>query len=279
MALLAMQGLPAAAWAHEPDFTFGADTAIGFDTNIKYAEDSRDVVGSAVASEDLRADYLRRLGEDFAAQLRGSLKGEQYFRYTNISSVKGAGMLRLVYRPSGAFFAPELSAWGSAAYWRFGSYIRTSREYRYGLAAAEGLTTRISLRLSLNGSRRISNTQVFTIDSRCAGLGLDWRLADRLTAYGNYQYHYGQVVSTGTPSGRIVGAADVIEPDDAFGGQAAGQFAYRLKAHTGIADAGLNYFLSPHMAIDAQAQYIESHARLDNRYSSWISTVSLLLRF
>jgi hypothetical protein len=271
--------LGGAAHAQGSPWRFGQNLGMGFDTNIGNAENKQDVQGSTFVSLDSQLDYSRRVFETFAFTARAVLQGQDYFRFNKLSSAKGTGMLRLTYRPGSDFYTPELTAWGSAAYWRFESYIRTSDDYRYGLIATENLTTQVDLRLGLTGSRRISNTRVFTLHGDSASLSTDWQVSDAFTVYGGFQYYYGGVVSSGTPDANIIRAAEVIEPDDVFGGATTDQFAYRLRAHSRIGNFGLNYVVSPICTIDAQTQYIDTVADFDNRYTRWLNIVSLLLRF
>jgi hypothetical protein len=277
--LVLLCGFDGLARAQESPWKFGENLGIGFDTNIGNAEKKPEVQSSTFGALDYQLDYNFRPLESVSVQVRAALQAQDYFRFNRLSNAKGSGMLRLVYRPGPGFYVPELSAWGSAGYWRFGSYIRTSDEYRYGLGLAENITTRIDLRLSLTGSRRISNTRVFTLHGDSAGLNFDWQVLDPLALYGGVLFHYGQVVSSGSPDGKIIRVAEVIEPDDAFGGFATDQFAYRLRAHTRIGSLGLNYQFDPSWTVDAQTQYIDTRGGFGNNYSRWISIVSLLLRF
>jgi hypothetical protein len=270
---------PGLALAAEGNFRFGLNMVAGYDSNVANAEHQPDIRNSLFGNLEFQVDYTRPLFATVLATARAMAAEQGYSRYGQLSNGKAGGMLRLTWRPAGAFFAPELSAWGSAAYWKFGSYIRTSDDYRYGVSALEDLTTRIDLRLNLNGTRRIANTRVFTQSSQAVGLNLDWEPSRALTVSAGSSFQYGDVESSGTPNASIIRVATVIEPDDAFGGINADEYAYKLRAHTLGDSFNLRYNFSPFATVEAQTEYADARAPFDNRYTRWISAVSLLLRF
>jgi hypothetical protein len=271
--------LPIAAHAEASPFRVSADGGLGYDGNVANAESGPQMPATGFAVADVNAQYKHRLPMNTELVLRGTLGGEQYFHYVGLSSARATGLARLYYRPSGGFYAPTFSIWGSAAQSRFGSRMRDSSEYRGGAFVSEQLTTELSARLGGTFSERDSDSRVFDLRGRSASLNLDWLVTHALTAYLGYEYRYGDVFSSGQPTLKIVQAAKVIEIDDAFGGEAANEFAYRFTGHSQIGTLGLNYSFSPRFSVDLQGQNINTRAGYGNHYNHPVGVISLLTRF
>jgi len=262
-----------------PRLRLAGDVGQGYDTNVGNAEFEADVRESAFTLGALTADLSLPITPYSTVLLRGSAHGERYEAYDDLSNAKGTLLARWFFRANGDFHTPLLALWGSAAAWEFESQIRDGLEYRGGAFLVQQLNTAFSARLSLAAVRRESDSRVFDLEGASAGLNLDWTPARALTVYGGYQYYRGDVVSSATPTFKVVNAAEVIEPDDAFGGFATGQFAYRLDADSHIGTAGFNLALSRRVSLDLQGQHVRTGADWDNSYRRWISSASLLARF
>jgi len=277
-ALLAIAG-PAMA-DHHAHTRYSGELGAGYDSNVGNSEAAADIRESAFATGGASAEYFRQLNLFTTLVLRGGVQGEHYDRYEGLSNAKATGAARLLVRPDGGFLTPVLGAWVSASYWEFDSAIRDSDEYRGGLFANQQITTRISGRLALGAAWRESDSRVFDTHGASAALNLDWRLAERATLYGGYQFYRGDVVSTAAPTTLKIGlAAEEIEPDDAFGGLAANQRAYRLDAEAHVGTLGLNYALSSKLSADLQGQYVDTRADYGNEYQRVLAVLSLLARF
>ena len=73
--------------------------------------------------------------------------------------------------------------------------------------------------------------------------------------------------------------SEAIEPDDAFGGVAFNQFAYRLEANSNVITLGYNRIMTRSMSIDVSYRFIDSEAAGDVYYERQILRASLLGRF
>ena len=268
-----------AARASAAQFQTGGDASLGYDDNIGNAGSSSEEEAAGFASATLNADFLTGLSNKASLLLRGSFSGEGYSRFSRLSNGKAGAMLRLSWRPDGGFYVPTVGFSTSAAYRKFGSRLRDSGEYRASLFLDEQITTSISTRLTAQASRRVAAGKVFDLSGSSLALDLDCALGPAFAVYGGYQFHYGDQVSTGSPTPARLAAAEAMAPDDAFGGSAANRFAYRMPAHTQIATLGFNYALSHRYALDAQFQAVQSKAGFGNRYGHAITVVSLLARF
>ena len=271
--------LPATAAQAENTFRLSGSTAVGYDANVANAESGGQVPATGFGSASLSAQYAIPMPLNTQLVLRGTVGGDQYFHYVGLSDATATALARLLYRPSGAFYAPLFAIWGSADESRFGSRMRDSADYRGGAFVREQLTTDISLRLGGTYAERHSKSNVFDLRGQTANLDMDWQFTSSLTGYLGYGFRYGDVFSTGVPTIKIVSAATVIEADDAFGGQTADEFAYRFKGHSQIGTLGLNYAFSPRFAIDLQATDINTRAGWGNHYNHPSGVLSLLTRF
>ena len=261
-----------------PPLKFSTELGAGYDSNVGNAQRSVDVRASGFANVQASAEYTHRFSLYSALALKLSALAEQQ-QEQGFSQQRGGVMLRFSFRSAGGFFTPAFSTWLSASAIAAESDIREGLEYRAGFAIIEQLTTQLSGRFSLGATQREAESRVFDLKSVSASLNLDWAASPVDTLYGGYQFQDGDLVSSGTPTFDVVRAAEEIEADDALGGFAANQFAYRLEAQTHVLSAGFNHRFNRRYAFDAQMQYVRSDARYGNRYERVIAALSLLARF
>ncbi len=262
-----------------PRLRLSGSAGIGYDGNVANAEHGGQIPATGLGSMSLGLQYSHPITSDSQFVLRGTLAGDQYFHYVGLSDATATALARVLYRPDSGFYAPLFSLWGSADQSRFGSRMRDSADYRGGAFVREQLTTEISLRVGGVYSERHSKSSVFDLRGQTATLDMDWQLTSSLLAYFGYGYRYGVVFSTGVPTLQIIEAAKVIEPDDAFGGEAADEFAYRFEGHSQTGTLGFNYAFSPRLSIDLQATDTNTRAGWGNHYNHPSGMLSLLTRF
>jgi hypothetical protein len=268
------------AQAGQPNaLNFSGSAGFGYDGNPGNAESGNSVTGTGYAVANFAASLTQRPSDDTAILLRGSLDGQQYFNYVGLSNAKATLLLRGLYRPQLGFLAPTFAAWGSAAALQFGASMRNSGEYRGGLYAAEQLTTAINLRLGGYYVTRRSASGVFDTDGRAATLDADWLLSQRLTGYLGYEFRYGSFNTSSPPDPGAAAGASVIETDDALIRDGVRDMVYRLQGHAQSGTLGLNYALTPTLALDAQGQTIHTRVITGDHYIRTMATVSLLARF
>ncbi len=267
------------AWGADWPLIFSGELTGGYDSNVGNAEDSADIHGSALIAGAVHGEQRHILSANTALLARGSLKGEWFSRFDGLGNLKLEGMLRLNARPWGGVLTPSFALTAAIAEWQFDSRLRDSHEYRLTAALLKPLTTALQLRLSLSAAERNADSAVFDLDHRSVGLDLDWRASPRFTLYGGYQYRDGEVVSSSTANPSLRDAAAARANDDAFAELSTPLIAYRLAARTHIGSLGVNYPLSPRLAVDVLTRFVDSRAEADLDYSRWIGLVSLLARF
>ena len=251
------------------------ELAFGYDSNTSNAAQGDSAHESENALIGVAADSSWRLSRTTSAMLQAGLQAQRDFQFERLSNFKLSALARGLYRANGEFHTPTLDISGAVAWWDFGSRIRDSAEYKLSAHITEQITTRISARLGVSASWREARGSAFDLNARSALFDLDWILHPRLTAYLGYQYRDGDLVSSGEPEG----AAKAIEPDDAFGGAEAGQFASRLGADAQIGTAGFNFSLTPRLALDVQGQFVDAESDGGVHYRRRLALTSLLFRF
>lgn len=271
--------LAPAAGAAEVAARWSAGAGLGYDSNPASAEAGSALPATGFASASLAADFTVRPTPNTALLLRGGVDGQQYFEDAGLSNGKAPLLLRALYRPGGGFFAPTLAAWGSAAAWQFRSRMRSGAEFRGGAYAAEQLSTAIGLRAGGYLAERRSASRVFDGRAAAATLDLDWLLGDALTAYLGYEFRYGDFAVSSPPDPVAAQFALAKAADDALRRDGAAETAYRIRGHAHIGTLGLNYALSPRLAVDAQGRQVHSRADFGDHYNRWLSELSLLYRF
>lgn len=262
-----------------PTLGYSGGAGFGYDSNPANAESGNTVPGTGYATANGAASLTQRPAEQLALLLRGSLDGQQYFNYVGLSNAKATLLLRALYRPDGHFFAPTLALWGSAAAWQFERSMRNSGEYRGGAYASEQLSTAIKLRVGGYVSERRAASRVFDLDNQAATLDADWLLSDRLTAYLGYEFRYGGFATSSPPDTGAAAGAAAIARDDAIRRDGQPDTVYRLNGQAQIGTLGLNYALSPWLALDVQGLEAHTRSTAGDHYNRWIGTASLLARF
>jgi hypothetical protein len=143
------------------------------------------------------------------------------------------------------------------------------------------ITDTINMTTGVGYNAQDSKSEVFDTSDARIFLNFDTNLSRADLIYTTFTYISGDSVSSSTPSLGIVNVADAIEPDDAFGGFATNQFAYRLKANTAVITLGYNRIFTPDLSMDLSARFVDSEARDDDdiSYERTILRASLLGRF
>jgi hypothetical protein len=259
-----------------PSYRFDGEASIGNDDNILNAPKGEDAIISPFHYARLAADVTQIVASPLVIGARVQVEGEDYWDVDRLSNVKGTGLLRLTYRPDGAFHSPALTLWGSAADWRFKSNLRDSHELRAGLRLDQALTTRVGLRAEIKAVRRMADNRIFDNDAQSASIGADWRVHDQVGLRLGYEYITGEMVTTAPATSVPPVVREATRKDDLFEGN---KIAYRIQAHTQVGTAGLNWRFSPRFALDFEARGAWADGKRGLEYERARGTMSLLARF
>lgn len=159
------------------------------------------------------------------------------------------------------------------------SAIRDSVLVDLGLSLNVQPTAFFDATLGLLVESREAETDVFdTLKSQIFLTG-NFSPFERIVLRAGARLVVGQEVSTATPTLAIVGAAQVIEPDDAFGGVEAGRFAYLIDATSAILETGVGLKLGQRVETNLLYRYINTSADADIGYDRNMIEFTISLDF
>jgi hypothetical protein len=124
---------------------------------------------------------------------------------------------------------------------------------------------------------RQADTEVFDTTKTTLFLTGNFAPVERVILRTGLRYVIGDEVSTATPTLNIVNTANVIEPDDAFGGREANRFAYLLDANSAIFELGIGFIATD--AIEANLLYRFVSTSADNDISYDRNMLELTLSY
>ena len=249
----------------------GVDLKFINDSNPAKAEFDRDIESTSSIRAKVSGNlFSRQLSNDEFVSSGFSINGSGSFEH-NID-IEGLGESR--YRASLDWFRESKKSAGTP-FVRMGlgtSYIDSQTERRDGVA------------LDLAASINFQPTQFFdtTLGVQVAVVDAETRVFDttkanffvtanfspmpKLVLRTGLRFVTGDEVSTATPTTNIVNNADVIEPDEAFGGAAENRFAYRIGANSAIAEAGVGYSITDTIKANFLYRYVNTQADGDISY-------------
>ena len=259
----------------------GIDTELSYttDNNVTRAQDDADIRADRVLGVGVGLSLNQPVGTHTRMLSRVFVRGEGFADNTELSNVAAGFGATFQYRTSGHLLAPTFGLFGKVSVAEFRSSIRNSTFYTGGLSLTKNLTDRMVTTVIVSGTARDSDSLVFDTREGSALLNLDYQMRGGSAWYLSYNFLGGDVVSTAAPTLQILDAAKAVVADDAFGGAAANQFAYRLHAHTQVVTLGFNFPFSAHHALDLSARY--AHAEADNNltYDRTLYSIAYLARF
>lgn len=268
-----------ASQAWRPTIRAGTSGGLGFDSNPGNAESGQTVPATGYVNLQATAASSWDTSRETALLLRASVEGQQYFRYTGLSNVSATLKARELYRPGNGFYVPTFSAWASASAIGARSSLRSGAEYHGGVAVAQQVTTVITVVLGGNASERSAGSDSMKLRFRAATLDADWQLGEQLSSHLGYEYRSGSFATSSPADPGALLLSTARQTDDTLAIAGTPNVVYRLNGYAHIATAGLNYALTPSLALDAQAQKIHTQADGGDHYDRWLVELSLLKRF
>ncbi len=277
--------LPGAAVAqHEEHEEQGGDVDLDvttfYDSNVTLAELDDDIADDA----GIEASFTWSRAEE---GLQGSatgwsigVRGTKFDEFSDLDQVELEAGAKYIAQFRRGFSAPVYEFSLDAKLIDSVSAIRDGWQVEVGALMTRRLTDRLVGRFGARVSHREANDfDAFDNDRVNLFVNSDLSTSARNVLYGTYILSLGDVVSTAVPTLKIVNAAEVIEPDDAFGGIPANRFAYRLDAEVHIVTVGWNHSLGPSSSLDLSAQGLAAFAEGDNDYERGQVRLSFLHRF
>ncbi|MBT6273049.1 MAG: hypothetical protein HOI95_02830, partial [Chromatiales bacterium] len=236
--------------------------------------------------------YRQRLNETTGIQVGARLGADGHKRFGGLNRVSAGFETNLHFKPVPGYSKP---------WYRLHANIELSKfadsDLRDGLAGA--LVADVGLRLApgLIGKagynfdwRRAFDGNVFDTSGHSLFASADYTLTSKVHLYSRYQARVGTVVSTASPSARLLANANAIEIDNTFGrstnanfigppGQVGARPAYQLDAFSQSVRAGFNVALTHAMSLDLSAQWLTVDGRGGIDYRAWDFGGAILYRF
>ena len=254
------------------------ELSLHYDDNRSNAPDYGLDTGSAslLLAADLRKTHRNQSLWGFAWRARASHEAVAEFDDLSQSAITLEGT---VIRATGrGLFDPSWALALQAQYADFDNDQRDRARLRLRLSRNQRISTRLGSRLVLQYRQDSADDDVFDTDQLAIGGDIDWQANRRTGLYVSLRWFDGTVVSTANPTPDIIRYAEAISADEAFGGSAANQIAYRLAADGPSLMLGTNVRLTENTALDLSARYVEQSSRSVD-YTRSIITASLLTQF
>jgi len=270
---------PKPAKTERPLFRYSYDISVADDDNIRRAQYELDIRDDVITSFTLNARGGTPLDSFTILSYGGSFTYESYKSFDELDNIDFNVNAKYRFASSGKFTAPLYSFGVKLGGIESESEMRDSTVLSLSFDVNKWVTTAINMTAGLGVKARESKSEVFDTEEARAFVNFDLNLSKTALLYGTYSFATGDIVSSATPRLKIINASDAIEPDDAFGGVAFNQFAYRLEADTQVLTLGYNQIVSRSISLDFSYRYIDSEAEDDIYYERNILRASLLGRF
>lgn len=276
--------------AASPYFDFAAEYL--HDDNIGRAERDADQLGDDIGSFSATAQLPQTGGTNSGWLHSLRLAYDRHGDWEDLSALTATVATTFRYKPGTGFrspwFEPNLSL---SLMEHQDSDIRDGTLLRTGLTLGSNLTDRLVARIGYRYDWRQSwDGEVFDLDNHRASGSIDFELTDRATVYGVLGWQTGDLVSTSTPSPKVLNASEVRALDEALsqrapGAQRAGNFfvgdrvAYRLGGDTLTGELGINVALTRKLAVDLSALHFDAWGEGDNDYDGLQVRAGLFYRY
>lgn len=260
-------------------FRYSYDVSVADDDNIRRAQNESDIRGDLVSSFTLNARAARPLSESSLLLYGGSITYEHFDVFNELDNLKFRGNIKYRFSNSARFTAPSYTFGLKFGGIESESEMRDSTLLSASVDMNKWLTTTINMTTGIDYKIRESKSEVFDTREARAFINFDVDISRAAVMYGTYTYITGDIVSSATPTLQFINWSDAIEPDDAFGGVAFNQFAYRLDADTSVVTLGYNRIMTSSVSVDFSYQFIDTEAVGGIYYEREILRASLLGRF
>jgi len=267
MLLMASALGSAVSWADDSPFDFDGEVTAAHDDNVNRASKEDEIRKDSFVG----AAFNMRYGHDVSSNsgMLYSIKtaANAFSEFDKLNEFTVAGEVKYIIRPGRAFTSSTYNISAFAKERFSSSVIRDSTTLGATVQLAKSLTDVMRLDTGIGYTEEEAEGEVFDLSRWRIFANVDTLLTARWAVFLTYVYVDGDVVSTSSADIVIGRVADAIEPDDAFGGVATNQFAYRIDAVSHLATLGINYKINHHSSIDLSARYLNSTAKEESALS------------
>ena len=267
--------------SEETVFRYSYDIALVDDDNVRLAQFDEDIRSDRILSATVKAKGGRSLDSFSILNYGASATYNKFDTFDTLDNYEVEVNTRYRFALTSGFTSPIYTLGARLGGQEYDTEMRDATFVQLSADLNKWITNTINMTTGLNLNARDSKSEVFDTRDARIFINFDTNFSDADLIYTTLTYITGDTVSSATPTLGIINVADAIEPDDAFGGIAANQFAYRLEADTVVVTLGYNRILTRDLSLDLSARYVESEAKDDEdiMYDRTILRASLLGRF
>jgi len=265
----------------KPLFRYSYDISLIDDDNVRLAQNDEDIRSDLILSTKVSARGGKALDDFSLLNYGGSAAYNKFDTFDTLDNFDFEVNTRYRFALSSGFTSPIYSLAAKIGGRDFDTEMRDATYVSLTADLNKWLTNTINMTTGVVLNAQESKSEVFDTSDARIFINIDTNFSRKDLVYTTFSYITGDTVSSSSPTLDIINAADAIEPDDAFGGVEANQFAYRIDADTVAFSVGYNRILTRDLSFDLSALYVESESNYDDSisYDRTILRASLLGRF
>lgn len=253
-------------------FQFSGEISVIDDDNVRSSQNNDDILDDTIVSAAVKVKGEKAIDSLTTWDYGGSLTYNSYDTYDDLNNYEFEANTHYRFALTSGLTAPIYSLGARIGGIDSDSEMRDATVYSLSAELSKWLSTTINMTAGLGYSKQDSVSKVFDTSESHIFINFDAEVSRADLVYTTLTLMTGDKVSGATPTLDIVNVADEIEPDDAFGGVADNQFAYRIDADSVVVALGYNRILTQGLSFDVSARYIYSEAR-DDRDISYERTI------
>jgi len=246
-------------------FRYSYDIAFIDDDNVRLAQEDEDIRSDRSISATVRAKGGKSLDSFSILNYGASATYNKLDTFETLDNYEIEANMRYRFALSSGFTSPIYSLGAKIGGREFDTEMRDATFVVLSADLNKWITDTINMTTGVGWNAQESKSEVFDTSDARIFINFDTNFSRTDLVYTTFTYITGDTVSSATPSLGIINVADAIEPDDAFGGIDANQFAYRLKADTVVLTLGYNRIFTRDLSFDLSARFVESEAQDDCR--------------
>jgi len=264
-----------------PVFRYSYDLSYIDDDNVRLAQEDEDIRSDRIISATITAKGGKSLDSFSILNYGASATYNKHDTFDTLDNYEVEINTRYRFALSSGFTSPIYSLRAKLGGREFDTEMRDATFVALSADLNKWITDTINMTTGIGVNAQESKSEVFDTSDARIFVNFDTNFSRTDLIYTTFSYITGDTVSSATPSLGIINVADAIEPDDAFGGIEANQFAYRLKADTMVLTLGYNRIFTRDLSFDVSARFVDSEAQDDSDiyYDRTIIRASLLGRF
>jgi hypothetical protein len=282
-----LTGLVVCSWqvsgaeSDRPLFNYSYDISVISDDNVRLAQNDIDIREDTITSATLKARGGKPVGKRSIWNYGFAASYNSFGTFDKLNNTEIEANTRYRFALSSGFTSPVYTLGFKIGGLEFDSEMRDSTVYSLSADLNKRLTNKLNLTAGIGLKTRESKSDAYDTSESRVFLNLDTDLSKVDLIYTTFTYITGDVVSSATPTVAIINAADSIQQDDAFGGIAANQFAYRIESETVVLTLGYNRIFTGNLSFDISARLVDTQASNDSSigYDRTVVRASLLGRF